>query len=96
MAEIVTANRLADGLVIYLTRDGGWSEDIARARIAETDDETKALLDEAEKSIRERTVTAVYEMKVAVKDGVPAPVSVREKIRALHETTLTKDGYVQI
>lgn len=96
MPEIVTANRLADGLVIYLTNDGGWSDDIAQARIAQTSDETKALLDEAEKSIRDRTVTAVYEMKVAVNDGVPGPVSVREKIRALHETTLTKDGYVQI
>jgi hypothetical protein len=94
--EIVTANRLGDGVVVYLTKDGGWSDDIAQATVAETKDDAQALLEQAQISVRERTVIAVYEMDVAVENGAPRPLSVREKIRAQHATTLTKDGYVQI
>ena len=41
MPSVVTANRLTDGIVVYLAPDGGWVEDIARARIAATENETK-------------------------------------------------------
>ena len=43
MPSVVTANRLIDGIVVYLATDGGWTEEIGRARIAETEDEIKAL-----------------------------------------------------
>jgi hypothetical protein len=32
-------------------------------------------------------------MEVALNDGVPVALSVRERIRAAHRTTLTKDWY---
>ena len=38
-------------------------------------------------------VVAVYPMDVALHDGVVDPLSVRERIRAAHRTTLTKDWY---
>jgi hypothetical protein len=43
--------------------------------------------------VAERKVVAVYPMDVAMQDGVPVALSVREKIRAAHRTTLTKDWY---
>ena len=61
--------------------------------IAETEDETKALESEAAKAVDERRVVAVYPMDVALHDGVPVATSVRERIRASHRTTLTKDWY---
>ena len=93
MPNVVTANRLVDGIVVYLAPDGGWVEDIARARLAETEDETKALEEQAAKDVKARKVVAVYPMEVAVVDGTVDPLSVREKIRASHRTTLTKDWY---
>jgi hypothetical protein len=90
---VVTANRLTDGIVVYLAPDGTWVEDIARARIASTDNETKALEDVAAKDVKARKVVAVYPMEVALVDGAVDPLSVREKIRASHRTTLTKDWY---
>ncbi|MGE5259975.1 MAG: DUF2849 domain-containing protein [Actinomycetota bacterium] len=94
MPNVVTANRLTDGLVVYLAPDGSWTEEIDRARIAETEDETKVLEEEAAKDVKARKVVAVYPMEVAVnKDGTVDPLSVREKIRASHRTTLTKDWY---
>jgi len=93
MPSVVTANRLIDGIVVYLASDGGWTEEIGRARVAETEDEVKALEAEAAKDIAARKVVAVYPMEVAVRDGTVDPLSVRERIRAAHRTTLTKDWY---
>ena len=93
MPNVVTANRLTDGIVVYLAPDGSWVEDIARARIASTENETKALEDVAAKDVKARKVVAVYPMEVALVDGAVGPLSVREKIRASHRTTLTKDWY---
>ena len=93
MPNVVTANRLTDGIVVYLAPDGSWVEDIARARIASTENETKALEDVAAKDVKARKVVAVYPMDVALHDGTVDPLSVRERIRAAHRTTLTKDWY---
>lgn len=93
MLSVVTANRLVDGIVVYLASDGSWTEDLSSARIAATEEEAKALEEQAAKDVKARKVVAVYPMEVAVKDGVVDPLSVREKIRAAHRTTLTKDWY---
>jgi hypothetical protein len=93
MPSVVTANRLTDGIVVYLAAGGGWVEDLAHARLANTEDEVAALEAEAAKSVAERKVVAVYPMDVAMQDGLPVALSVREKIRAAHRTTLTKDWY---
>ncbi len=93
MLSVVTANRLVDGIVVYLASDGSWTEDLSSARIASTEEETKALEEQAAKDVKARKVVAVYPMEVAIKDGAVDPLSVREKIRAAHRTTLTKDWY---
>jgi Protein of unknown function (DUF2849) len=91
--NVVTANRLVDGIVVYLAPDGSWAEEIARARIASTEDETQALESQAEQAVKDRIVVAMYAMPVEIKDGAVDPLSVRERIRASHRTTLTKDWY---
>src|SRR6476661_5988119 len=93
MPSVVTANRLIDGIVVYLAPDGGWVEELARATLADTEDETKALESEDAKAVAERRDVAVYPMETALNDGVPVVTSVRERIRAAHRTTLTKDWY---
>ena len=92
MPSVVTANRLTDGIVVYLAKDG-WTEELGRARIASTEDEIKTLEDEAAKEVKARKVVAVYPMDVALHDGTVDPLSVRERIRAAHRTTLTEDWY---
>ena len=93
MPSVITANRLTDGIVVYLASDGEWTEQIAEARLADTDEEIKALEAEAEKAVQGRLVISVYPMPVALNDGAVDPLSVRERIRAAHRTTLTKDWY---
>jgi hypothetical protein len=91
--SVVTANRLRDGIVVYLASDGSWNEEIGRARIAETEDELAALEARAAEDVKARKVVAVYPMDVALHEGTVDPLSVRERIRAAHRTTLTKDWY---
>jgi hypothetical protein len=92
--SVVTANRLTDGIVVYLAADGSWTEQLAGAHIAETEEEVKGLEAEAEKAVRDRIVVAAYPMDIALKDGGAIdPISVRERIRASHRTTLTEDWY---
>jgi hypothetical protein len=93
MPSVITANRLTDGVVVYLASNGEWSEQIANARVADTDEETKALEAEAENAVRERRIVGAYPMPIALRDGAVDPLSVRERIRAAHRTTLTKDWY---
>jgi hypothetical protein len=93
MPNVITANRLTDGVVVYLASNGQWSEQIANARVADTDEETKALEAEAENAVRERRIVGAYPMPIALRDGAVDPLSVRERIRAAHRTTLTKDWY---
>ena len=93
MPSVVTANRLIDGIVVYLASDGSWTEEIGRARIAETENEVAALEAQAAEAVKARVVVAVYPMDVALHDGAVDPLSVRERIRAAHRTTLTKDWY---
>jgi hypothetical protein len=93
LPNVITANRLTDGIVVYLAADGGWTEDIGRARFAETEEQTSALEAQANQAVKDRIVLAMYPMPVEIKDGAVDPLSVREKIRAAHRTTLTKDWY---
>jgi hypothetical protein len=94
MPSVVTANRLTDGIVVYLAVDGEWTEEIANARVADDEAETKALEAIADNAVRERIVVGPYPMAVGLKDdGAIDPLSVRERIRAAHRTTLTKDWY---
>ncbi|MEM8643298.1 MAG: DUF2849 domain-containing protein [Pseudomonadota bacterium] len=94
MPSVVTANRLNDGIVVYLAPDRTWTEDIVAAARAENEDEVKELEATAAEAVRERLVISVYPMPIEVgEDGTVDPISVRERIRASHRTTLTKDWY---
>ena len=79
--KIVTANRLDDGLVVYLN-GAGWSERIEDARIAGDDAAADGLLAEAEGPGQEIRVVEPYLIEIALEGAEPRPVSYREAIRA--------------
>lgn len=80
--RIATANRLRDGLVVFLRADGQWSVDLNEARIA-FDDDTAAILEENAR-VDEKTnhVVGVYLVEVEEQDGYGlTPVENRERLR---------------
>lgn len=88
MPSVVTANLLASGDVVYLGSADRWVSDIAAAEVATDKASLAKLEDAAQRAVTAREVTAVYAMDVAIVDGRPAPLSVREKIRAAHGPTV--------
>ena len=80
--KVISANRLTDGLVVYLTAGDEWSEWIARSEIATSDEEAEALLARAKQAEADRVVVEPYLIDVAEIDGEVRPTRYREFIRA--------------
>lgn len=87
--KIVTANRLDDGLVVYLAADDSWSEVLNDAARAATEGEAAALMEAAQAAVARRRVIGPYLMAVAAADGAIHPVGTREIIRASRGPTIT-------
>ncbi len=81
-AQAVTANRLRDGAVVFLTADGGWSQSVAASAVAETPDEAATLVAVAAKAAADRVVVAPYLFEIDRGGGTVTPVAHREQIRA--------------
>ena len=80
--KVVTANRLGDGLVVYLDTAGGWSEYIEAARVAQSEEQSAEILTLAEAPAQATLVVGPYLMDVSLENGEPRAVSNREIIRA--------------
>lgn len=91
-AQIVTANRLGDGIVVYLSPANVWLERIEDAEVAHDKDAAAALLARAEAPEQRVRVVGPYLMDVTEEVGRPEAVSVRERIRALGPSVRTDLG----
>ncbi|MBS7543537.1 DUF2849 domain-containing protein [Ancylobacter oerskovii] len=76
----VTANRLADGAVVWRTAAGGWSTALGDAAVVTTAPEAIALLEGAHK--RDTDAVGAYVAPVVLgEDGAILPGNLRERIR---------------
>ena len=93
--QIVTGNRLRDGVVIYFAGAGEWTPSIDKALAAE-DDHANALLAEAQ--VGPVPLPAVGPMLIEVKRAGDhlRPVSLRERIRATGPTTGPMTGHTAL
>ena len=80
--KAITANRLDNGLVVFLTPEGGWSLDIAEARILADADELDEALAYGRAQHDARVVIEPYAIDVTGGEAGPVPVRLRERIRA--------------
>lgn len=95
--KVISANRLDDGIVVYLTADNGWSEFIAGSVIALDEATGDALLAAAKQAEQDRVVIDPYLIDVAEVDGEVRPTKYREFIRATGPSIrpdLSKQNYV--
>lgn len=84
MPQVLTANRLVVGEVVYWG-GSGWVQRLAQAEVLMNGAGEAALAGAAE-WVRKGEVVAPYLFDVRVNDGVPTPVKVREIIRAAGPT----------
>jgi Protein of unknown function (DUF2849) len=81
---VVTANRLADGAVIYRTAAEQWTTDLAAAAVVTTSEAAQALL--AGARVDAVKIVDPYVAPVALAAGRPRPGNLRERIRAAGPT----------
>jgi hypothetical protein len=84
--QIMTANRLEDGVVVYLDAQERWVENLSAAAIAETKADAKFLTARAAVAVGERRVVGPYLFPVEPGAARARPLSQREHIRALGPT----------
>jgi uncharacterized protein DUF2849 len=88
LPQILTANRLRDGEVVYW-RGGTWTTSLAEAEIFSEKASADAALKAADGSVKDRIVVAPYLFEIRA-DG--RPVKEREIIRAAGPTVRTDLG----
>jgi len=87
MQQMVIANRLADGFVVFLGAGDSWHRSISEGRVFEDADEAQAALATAKRHEAENVVVEPTLIEVTVDDaGQPRPVEIREAIRAFGPT----------
>jgi hypothetical protein len=86
MPQMIIANTLADGFVVFLTDDNGWTNDIAAGALAATDEQAENLLAIAKQAEQANVVIDPYLIPVELDAGTRKPTEYREFIRAMGPT----------
>ncbi len=86
MSHMLIANRLHDGLVVFLAADGSWVESIANGWLAEDDADRTRALQRGKEAQYANQVIGPDLIEVTEHQGIRMPVSIREAIRAAGPT----------
>lgn len=95
--QVISANRLSDGIVVYLAPESSWTEWIYASEIARDEATADVLLERAKQAEADRKVVDPYLIDVAEIDGEVRPIKYRELIRATGPSVrpdLSKQKYV--
>ncbi|MHA7968957.1 DUF2849 domain-containing protein [Rhizobium sp. CAU 1783] len=94
MAEkVLTANRLGDGIAVWLDANGQWTERLQEAFVARHAEAVAALEEAGRKAFASNVVLDVNVIEVEEKDGKLRPLRLRERIRAEGPTIAYADGH---
>lgn len=85
--QVVTANRLIDGIVVYLTADESWSPWISDARVLADEQTADAVLALGKAAVVRNEVVDPYLIDVTQEAATIRPVRYREAIRAKGPST---------
>lgn len=80
--KVLTANRLKDGVAVWLDAAGNWTEDLQDAFVARHSEAVIALEDTGRKAFADNLVLDVNVVDVEERDGKLWPLRLRERIRA--------------
>jgi hypothetical protein len=93
MPQMIIANRLADGAVVFLAPGGeSWTTAVASGAVIEEDAEAQRLLGAVKQLEALSPVIDPQVIQVKIDDGVVRPIEIRELIRAFGPTVRTDRG----
>ena len=81
IVQAITANRLSDGYVVYLTERNSWSEQIEDCQAIDDLAVADDLLRRAERRAADDLVVGPYLFKIDNQGGQPVPLGRREILR---------------
>ena len=91
MPQMIIANRLNDGRVVFLASPGKWDTAIAAGAVIDDDAQAQQLLEAAKQDQVRCLVIDPMLIQVRIEDGHARPTEIREVIRAFGPTART-DG----
>ncbi|MDM9629752.1 DUF2849 domain-containing protein [Rhizobium sp. S152] len=91
--KVLTANRLTDGIAVWLDANGKWATSLQDALVARHAEAVTALEEIGKKSYADNQVVDVAVVEVQENNGVLWPLRLRERIRAQGPTMEYAPGY---
>ena len=91
--KVLTANRLSDGIAVWLNASGQWGEALQEALVARHAEAVGALEEIGRQSFADNKVVDVNVVDVQEVDGILRPLRLRERIRAEGPTIDYAAGY---
>jgi len=91
MPQMIIANRLVDGVVVFLSPGDIWEPAIASGAVIDDDAEAQRLLSVAKQHEARCLVIDPVLIQVKMGNGGPKPMEIREVIRAFGPTVRTDD-----
>jgi hypothetical protein len=89
MPQMIIANRLRDGAVVFLSPREGWETSIEAGAVIEDEARALELLGIAKRQETECQIIDPQLIEVAVEEGKRRPTAIREAIRAFGPTVRT-------
>lgn len=86
MLQVISANRLADGIVVYLGPCGTWVEGLQAAAVFAGDAECEAGLEKARAAVAANLVVDPFAVAIVEEAKGRRAASLRDAIRALGPT----------
>ena len=90
--QILTANRLRDGIAVFLTRSGAWNDSIDEAALAQEPQAVKGLEARGQEAETACLITGAYLIDAERVEGRIRAVLIRERMRTLGPTVRTDLG----
>jgi hypothetical protein len=89
MPQMIIANRLRDGAVVFLAPNEGWELAIGAGTVIDNEADAARLMSVAKQHEDACQVIDPQLIDIEVKDGKPRPTAIREAIRAFGPTVRT-------
>jgi hypothetical protein len=86
MLNVVSANRLKDGTVVYLAPQGNWVEELDAAAVFASEAGSEGALEKARAAVSANLIVDPFVVAIVEEAGMRRAVSLRDAIRALGPT----------
>ena len=79
--QILTANSLHSGGVVFLSKEGKWSTYISKAWVSDNSEMVQLFESLGSRAVKNQLIVEPYLLDISIENGLPTPIRFREQIR---------------